>query len=83
MIATTLTILFMVVSFATVVSLVDVWVRGRFAYGALKNERALAKAGFVPVIEAEQLRVRPAPRVALAATRPFARQVPSHVRAAA
>ncbi len=83
MIAATLIGLFVVVSFATLLTLTDVWVRGRFAYGVLKSERALAKAGFLPIVEAEELRLRPAPRTALAATRPYARQVPSRARAVA
>ncbi|MEL6530645.1 MAG: hypothetical protein AAFQ27_11835 [Pseudomonadota bacterium] len=83
MIATTLTALFVVVSFATLLALVDLWIRGSFSYKALKQERALMRAGFVPMIEAEELRLRPAQRTAPAASRPFARRVPSHVRAAA
>ncbi len=83
MIAATLTALFVVVAFATLLALVDLWIRGRFAFDIVKQERALAKAGFVPTVDAEELRLRPAPRTAPAATRPFARRVPSRVRAAA
>ena len=83
MIAATLTALFVVVSFATLLTLADLCIRGHFAFNALKRERALVKTGFLPMVDAEELRLRPAPRTAPAANRPYARRVPSQARAAA
>lgn len=76
MIALTLTTLFVVVAFATALSLADSWMRGQMVFGQLSRERSLAKAGFVPMIEAEEVRLRDVRRFAPAATRPFARRLP-------
>lgn len=83
MIPTTLTALFVVVTFATLLSLADLWIRGCVAFATLKRERGLAKAGFLPMVEAEEMRLRSALRFAPAASRPYARRVPSRVRAVA
>ncbi|MEM9501182.1 MAG: hypothetical protein AAF941_04990 [Pseudomonadota bacterium] len=83
MIATTLTALFVVIAIATLLTFADCWVRGRYAFVALKRERALVKAGFVPVVEAEAIRLRQPDRIAPAATRSFARRIPSRARVAA
>ncbi len=77
MIAATLTALFVVVSFATLLALADLWMRGHFAFKSLKRERALVKAGFVPMVDAEEVRLRQPARFASAATRPFAHRLPA------
>jgi len=77
MIALSLTVLFVIVSLASVLGLADCWLRGRHAFLTLKRERALAKAGFVPMIEAEELRLRRPARFVPTTTRPFARQLPA------
>ena len=76
MLALTLTSLFVIVTFATLVSLTDSWLRWRYAFETLKRERALANAGFVPMVEAQELRLRDPQRTSLAATRSFARRLP-------
>jgi hypothetical protein len=77
MIALTLATLFTVVAVATALSLLDSWLRGQVAFAMLNRERALARAGFVPMVEAEELRLRGPARFATAATRPFARRLPA------
>ncbi len=77
MIATTLAALFTIVTIATALSLVDSWIRGRSAYAGLKREKMLLEAGFVPQVQAREVRLRrPARRTLAAATRPYARRVP-------
>jgi hypothetical protein len=76
MIALTLTTLFTVVTLASLLTLTDCWLRARLAFDVLGRERALVKAGFVPMVEAEELRLRSTPRFAPAATRPFAQRLP-------
>ena len=76
MIALTLATLFAIVTLAAVITLADSWLRGRFAYRTLRRERALVEAGFVPVVEAAEVRLRSNTRYAPAATRPFAQQLP-------
>lgn len=83
MIAATLTVLFVVIAITALLTLADCVVRGRHALRSLKRERAFVKAGFVPIVEAEELRLRQPVRLAPAATRSFARRVPSRSRAAA
>ena len=58
MIAVTLSVLFVVVSVATILSLMDSWIRGRSTFGALRREQALLDAGFVPQVEASDIRLR-------------------------
>lgn len=77
MIAMTLTALFTVVAIATGLSLFDSWLRGRADFQALLREKGLLDAGFVPQVEASDVRLRLQPRRTLAAaTRPYARRVP-------
>lgn len=77
MIALTLASLFTVVTIATALALLDSWLRGQTAFFRIGRERALARAGFVPMVEAEEMRLRGPARYATAATRPFARRLPS------
>ena len=58
MIAVTLSVLFVVVSVATILSLADSWIRGRSAFGVLRREQALLDAGFLPQVEASEIRLR-------------------------
>lgn len=58
-IALTVAALFTVVAIATMLSLVDSWIRGSSAYGVLRREQTLLEAGFVPQIEASETRMRP------------------------
>lgn len=77
MITLTLTVLFVVVFLATALALTDAWLRARSAFDLLSRERALVKAGFVPIVEASEIRLRPGPpRLREGAMRPFARRVP-------
>ena len=80
MIALSLTVLFATATLAVMLGLTDCWLRGRRAFAALQRERAMARAGFVPVVEARELRLRPKVRVAGAASRPFARRLPVRSR---
>ncbi|MEL7199312.1 MAG: hypothetical protein AAGL10_13460 [Pseudomonadota bacterium] len=59
MIVMTVTALLSIIAVATGIALVDNWIRGGQAFAEITEERALAQAGFVPVIEATQLRQRP------------------------
>lgn len=76
MIALTLTALFVTVAIATLITLADCWLRGRAAFAILSRERALAQAGFVPMAESSEIRLRGRKRSAPAATRPFAQRLP-------
>lgn len=76
MIAITLASLFLVVSLATALALADSWLRGRYAFAALKRERALVDAGFVPMAQAQELRLREPTFHSRAASRPYARRLP-------
>lgn len=77
MLALTLAALFTVTAIATVLSLVDSWLRGLGAYEGLIRERALLKAGFVPQVEARDVRLRRRSRHTIAsASRPYARHTP-------
>lgn len=76
MIALSLATLFAIVAISTAIALTDCWLRGRLAYTRLNRERALADAGFVPMVETSDIRLRGRVRVAPAATRPFARRLP-------
>lgn len=76
-IAMTLSALFTIVAVATVLSLVDSWVRGRSAYAALRREKALLDAGFVEQVEPCETRLRRPRRPTLAgATRSHSRRTP-------
>ena len=67
MIAMTLAALITLVAIATGLSLLDSWIRGRSAYGVLRRERDLLKAGFVPQVDASEVRLRgPAPSAVFA-----------------
>ncbi|MHA7818833.1 MAG: hypothetical protein ACX930_04195 [Erythrobacter sp.] len=77
MIAMTLIALFTVVAIATGLSLVDSWLRGRAEFRSFLREKRLLDAGFVPQVEASDVRMRLQPRRTLAAAaRPYARRIP-------
>lgn len=77
MIATTLAALFTVVAIATVLSLIDSWIRGHAGLRALLREQRLLDAGFVPQVEPSDMRLRaPVRRTLASATRPYARHTP-------
>jgi hypothetical protein len=77
MIAVALIALFAIASLASVVALADSAYRARHAFASLSRERALAKAGFVPHVQANEIRLRPATiAVRGSAARPFARHLP-------
>ena len=77
MIAFTLALLFAVVSLASALTLADSLLRARMAMRAIARERSLLDAGFVPVIEATEVRLRSNRRYASAATRPMSQQLPA------
>lgn len=58
MIAFTITALLTVTACAVGLALIDNWLRGRNAFNALMEERALLRAGFVPMVEAIEQRNR-------------------------
>ncbi len=78
MLALTLTALFAIAAAMTGLSLLDSWLRGKMVYRGLKREKALIDAGFVPQVQAREVRLRrPARRRTLAAaTRPYSRRTP-------
>lgn len=77
MIAIALACLFTVAVIATMLSLIDSWLKAKGAYAVLKREHALLKAGFVPQVHAHEVRLRkPARRTIAAATRPYAKRLP-------
>ena len=77
MIALTLAALFTVVAIATGLSLIDSWLRGRADLRVLLIRKRLLDAGFMPEVEASEVRLRaPARRTLAAATRPYARRTP-------
>lgn len=77
MIALTLGGFFTIVTIATGLSLLDSWLRGRAGFRALIREKGLLDAGFVPQVQAQEVRLRTPPRRSLvAASRPYARRVP-------
>lgn len=84
MIATTIAVLFSVIALATALTLVDFWLRASSAYVSLRRQSALVRAGFVPQVDAQFVRLRPAAsRMTPGATRPFAKRVPSRSPASA
>lgn len=77
MIAMTITALITIIAIATALSLLDSWLRGRADLRLLLREKGLLDAGYVPQVEASEVRLRAPPRRTLAAaTRPYARRVP-------
>lgn len=81
MIALTLAALITVVAIATFLTLIDCALRGRSAFVVLKREQMLFEAGFVPQVEARELRLRPsARRFAFGASRSFASRLPQPSR---
>ena len=58
MLALTISALFTVVALASALALADCWVRGRYVFEGLRQERALLDAGFVPVAQPVEQRIR-------------------------
>ena len=83
MIAFTLAALFAVVATASALALADSWLRGQYAFRNITRERALLNAGFVPMVEASEVRLRSNTRYAIAATRPLPQQLPARLAALA
>lgn len=77
MIAFVLTALFATVIFAVGASLIDSALRWSNAFKAISRERALADSGFVPMVDACELRLRPVIVTHRGGTsRAFARRLP-------
>lgn len=77
MLILTLITLIVIAAIATGLSLLDSWLRGRVAFRVLRHERALLKAGFVPQIPTQHVRLRKPVRRGLAsATRPYSSRIP-------
>lgn len=62
MLALALTILLTTISIATALALLDSWLRARTAFDVLKHERALVRAGFVPMADHSEMRLRSGPQ---------------------
>jgi len=58
MITLALSALLAVVVVATGLTLVDCWIRGRYVFESLREERTLLDAGFVPMAQGGETRVR-------------------------
>ncbi len=72
--------LFVAATLSVFVSLTDSGLRLRNAFIGLKRERSLADAGFVPHVEATEVRLRPAASgYRGSATRSFARRLPNRL----
>lgn len=82
MLALTIASLFTLAAFASLLTLVDCWIRGRYEFVRLGQERALIDAGFTPTPAALEQRVRqPAVRfeaLATPARLPVLRALPDH-----
>jgi len=77
MIAFALASLFSIAAVIAAITLTDSALRGRNAFAMLQRERSLVKAGFIPQVEARQLRLRrPSTGYRGSATRAFARRLP-------
>ena len=57
--------LFIVIAIASALSLIDGWLQARFVWDMLSEEKALLKAGFVPVSFGAEPKLRTGNRVAL------------------
>ena len=58
MLAISITLALSLAALVAVLSLTDTWMKARAAFWAVFEERELLDAGFVPQIEASELRVR-------------------------
>ncbi|QIQ86524.1 hypothetical protein [Erythrobacter sp.] len=58
MIATAIAALVTIAAIATILTLVDSWLRARHALASIRRERALLAAGFVPEVEHREMRLR-------------------------
>ena len=68
MLALTISALMVAVALASALALADCWMRGRYVFEGLKQERALLDSGFVPVAQPVEQRVRQAVRYDVLAT---------------
>lgn len=68
MLALTISAFLVVVALTSALALADCWVRGRYVFERLKQERDLLNAGFVPVAQPVEQRVRQAVRFDALAT---------------
>lgn len=59
MLALTIAALLVMVTIASVITLADCWVRGRYVFEGLKREEALLDAGFLPMNRPVEQRPRP------------------------
>ena len=58
MIAMTITCLFVIAALATSLTLLDTWLQARAAFWSTFREQQLLDAGFVPQLEASEVRLR-------------------------
>ena len=58
MIETSIVLLLATVGIASGLALLDCWLRGRFVFEGLQEERALLEAGFIPMQEGAEPRLR-------------------------
>ncbi|KEO91097.1 hypothetical protein EH31_00080 [Erythrobacter longus] len=58
MIAMTITCLFVIAALATGLTLLDNWLQARAAFWSVFREQQLLDAGFVPQLEASEIRLR-------------------------
>jgi hypothetical protein len=54
----TITCLFVIAALASSLTLLDTWLQARAAFWSVFRERQLLDAGFIPQIEAEEVRLR-------------------------
>ena len=58
MITLSILALMVLVGAASLIAFIDCWIRGRYIFTSLKRERALLDAGFVPMINSTEPRLR-------------------------
>lgn len=57
-IAMTITCLFVIAALASALTLLDTWIQARAAFWGVFRERQLLDAGFVPQVDAQEVRLR-------------------------
>ena len=80
MLALTIYALFAVVGIASVVTLIDCWVRARFVIGSIHREKALVEAGYtaLPELDLEEMRTRKVEPMSFGAVAAFSRPSRQH-----
>ena len=58
MIALTISALLALVTIAGLITLLDCWIRGRYTLESIREEQALLDAGFVPMAQGDDQRLR-------------------------